>query len=49
VTPRCSNQHSIAWVFTWDDGLIVRIVGYIDPEDARTAAERLAEEGGSRA
>jgi hypothetical protein len=35
-----------AWVSVWDDGKIVRNTGYTDLDDARAAAERLAEERG---
>ena len=33
-------------VFEWVQGKIVRITGYPDPDEARAAAERLAEERG---
>jgi ketosteroid isomerase-like protein len=34
------------WVFLWVDGLIGRQKGYLDVDEARAAAERLAEERG---
>ena len=34
------------WVVTFVDGLIVRSASYKDPDEARAAAERLAEERG---
>ena len=34
------------WVVTFVDGLIVRSASYKDPDEARVAAERLAEERG---
>jgi SnoaL-like domain len=40
----CGEQ----WGFTvtWEDGMIVRVIGSRDIDDARAAAERLAEERG---
>jgi ketosteroid isomerase-like protein len=35
-----------AWVQTWADGLLVHVTGYQDIDEARAAAERLAEERG---
>jgi ketosteroid isomerase-like protein len=35
-----------AWVSIWDDGKVVRNTMYTDIDEARTAAERLAEERG---
>ena len=32
------------WVFVWVDGLIVHVMAYTDINEARAAAERLAEE-----
>jgi ketosteroid isomerase-like protein len=34
------------WVFVWVDGLIVHVMAYTDINEARTAAERLAESRG---
>jgi hypothetical protein len=31
------------WVYEWMDDLIVGLTLYLDPDDARAAAERLAE------
>jgi ketosteroid isomerase-like protein len=39
-------HQELAWVMTWADGLIVRIDGYQDIDQARAAAERLAQERG---
>jgi len=41
-------RYRIAQVSTWTDGLVVRIAGYLgtDIDQARAAAERLAEERG---
>jgi ketosteroid isomerase-like protein len=33
-----------AWVYEWVDGRIVRVLDYRDIDEARTAAERLAQE-----
>jgi ketosteroid isomerase-like protein len=33
-----------AWVCRWEKGLIVEVTVYLDPDEARAAAERLAEE-----
>jgi len=35
-----------AWAFRWENGLIVYVESYLDPTEARAAAERLAEERG---
>jgi hypothetical protein len=35
-----------AWAFLWEKGLIVHATVYLDPDEARAAAERLAEERG---
>jgi ketosteroid isomerase-like protein len=34
------------WVFTWMHGMIQRLTAYTDTDDARAAAERLAESRG---
>ena len=34
------------WVQLWADGRLVRVTGYTDIDEARAAAERLAEERG---
>jgi len=39
-------QVRVAQVTTWADGLLVQTTGYLDPDEARAAAERLAEERG---
>ncbi len=39
-------RYRFAQVVTWVDGVIVRIAGYNDIDQARAAAERLAEERG---
>lgn len=39
-------QLRFAAVATWHDGLIERVTGYTDIDEARTAAERLARERG---
>jgi hypothetical protein len=39
-------QHHDAWVFLIEDGLVARLTPYRDIDEARTAAERLAEERG---
>jgi hypothetical protein len=39
-------RYRIAQVNTWVDGMIVRSTGYNDIDEARAAAERLAEERG---
>ena len=36
----------LAIVAVWEEGLIVRVTTYDDPDEARAAAERLAEERG---
>jgi ketosteroid isomerase-like protein len=36
----------VAIVAVWEEGLIVRVTTYDDPDEARAAAERLAEERG---
>jgi ketosteroid isomerase-like protein len=43
-TGRVENR--VAIVAVWEEGLIVRITTYDDPDEARAAAERLAEERG---
>ncbi|HEY2182014.1 MAG TPA: nuclear transport factor 2 family protein [Solirubrobacteraceae bacterium] len=35
-----------AYVFVWLDGMITRVIAFQDPDEARAAAERLAEEQG---
>ena len=35
-----------AWVFEWSEARIVRLTLYLDPDEARAAAERLAEKRG---
>ena len=40
-------QQREAWVIAWVKGLIVQITSYTDIDEARAAAERLAEERGS--
>jgi ketosteroid isomerase-like protein len=35
-----------AFVYEWVDGVILRLTAYPDPDEARAAAERLAEERG---
>ncbi len=35
-----------AWVYEWGDGMVVRVTAYPDIDEARAAAERLAEERG---
>jgi len=37
-------RYRIAQVHTWADGKVVRITGYQDIDEARAAAERLAQE-----
>jgi ketosteroid isomerase-like protein len=39
-------RHRNAQVTVWENGLIVLLTNYADPDDARAAAERLAEERG---
>jgi len=34
------------WVYEWVDGMIVGLTLYLDPDEARAAAKRLAEERG---
>jgi ketosteroid isomerase-like protein len=41
-------QLEYAVVGTWENGMVERATIYTDIEDARTAAERLAEDGGGR-
>ena len=41
-------QFRFAQLSTWVDGLIVRLTGYNDIEEARAGAERLARRGGRR-
>jgi ketosteroid isomerase-like protein len=41
-----SVSHRVAFVSTWADGLIKRATAYTDIDEARAAAERLAEERG---
>ena len=36
----------VAFVAVWEEGLVVRVTAYSDPDEARAAAERLAEERG---
>ena len=33
-----------AWVYEWAEGMVVRVTAYPDIDEARAAAERLAEE-----
>ena len=35
------EQHR-GWVFVWVDGMVERFTAYLDPDEARAAAERLA-------
>jgi ketosteroid isomerase-like protein len=39
-------RHKNAFVIVWVRGLVVRVTNYPDADEARTAAERLAEERG---
>ena len=39
-------QEPFTLVIEWTDGLITRVSGYHDPDEARAAAERLAKERG---
>jgi ketosteroid isomerase-like protein len=39
-------EQRIDWVLVWGDGLIERQTGYLDRDEARAAAERLAESRG---
>jgi ketosteroid isomerase-like protein len=35
-----------AWVYEWADGMVVRVTAYSDQDEARAAAERLAQDRG---
>lgn len=39
-------EHRRGWVTQWAEGLVVRVTVYLDVDEARAAAERLAEERG---
>jgi ketosteroid isomerase-like protein len=39
-------RHRHATVSVWEDAKIVRVINYSDPDEARAAAERLAQERG---
>jgi len=39
-------RYRFAQVSAWDDGVIVRVTGYTDIDEARAAAKRLAQERG---
>jgi hypothetical protein len=39
------NRQREAWVYLWVEGLVARFAVYGDIDEARTAAERLAEDG----
>jgi ketosteroid isomerase-like protein len=37
-------EHRRGWVVMWMQGAIARVAGYLDPDEARAAAERLSQE-----
>ena len=41
-----SGEGRLAWVYQWVDGMVARVTIYIDIDEARAAAERLAESRG---
>jgi hypothetical protein len=41
-----SVEGRFAWVYQWVEGMVVRVTVYIDIDEARAAAERLAESRG---